>query len=204
MVGCCKTAALAAALIAIGATSAAAARNTVKPCEAGQATKGCTRTWVAPGCNQFVPLVTAALHVGSATATRYRGRVGPLDLSCGFAIPGNDTTLTLLFAHTGATTTTFANIKLAYQHGVTGCVATEAADPATQGAAATPNALPKLGDQAFVYDPCPGGGFVVNQDQVLTSTPAVYVRRGATAYNSTWPNASQLEVFVKSVVAKYR
>jgi hypothetical protein len=203
-----KAVAFAAAIVvvcAFGATASAAPQG-LAPCKAGQATSGCTRAWVSAGCDQFKSLVKATLGVAPTSATRSM-RGGPLHLICGFKLPGNED-FSFIFASSGATAAIFAAQKAGQQDHIVGCQA--AADPfdsSTQTKAAPPKALSGVGDQAFVYYPCPGG-FVAYENsgdqQVLTNVPSAYARRGATSYTATGANAAQLAAFMRQLLATYR
>lgn len=204
-----KTVALAAAFIvvaALGGQASAATAAGPLPCKPGQATHGCTRAWVLAGCNQFKPLVQAALGIAPTAATRYKVPGGPTELSCGFTMPGAEE-FSFMFVPGGATTASFAKIEAAQQAHIVGCQA--AADPfdaSTQTPAALPNHVP-IGDQAFVYYPCPGG-FVAYENgviqDVISNIPAAYVRRGGTAYSAAAGfSATQLSAFMKQLVATY-
>jgi hypothetical protein len=189
-------------VVALGATAATAAPV---PCKPGQATKGCTRAWVSAGCNQFKPLVKSTLGIAPTSATRYKT---PSGLSCGFKVPGLDD-FGFIFAPSGATATIFASIEAAQQAHIVGCqAAANPFDSSTQTPAATPKRLPGVGDQAFVYFPCPGGfiAYENNGDQqVITNIPSAYVRRGSTAYSAAAGlSAAQLSAFMKLLVATYR
>ena len=203
-----KTVAFAAAFIvvaALGGQASAATAAGPSPCKAGQATHGCTRAWVSAGCNQFKSLVKATLGIEPTAATRHKTPGGPTALSCGFTLPGSDE-FAFIFAPSGATPAIFAGVEAAQPNHVVGCQA--AADPfdaSTQTPAALPTRLP-VGDQAFVYYPCPGGyiAYENNGDQqVITNIPMAYVRRGATAYSAAGFSVAKLSAFMKQLVAAY-
>jgi hypothetical protein len=203
-----KAVACAAAFIVVGTfgVTASAALQGVAPCKAGQATGGCARAWVSAGCNQFKPLVKSALGVTPTGATRSK-KGSPRDLICGFTLPGDDD-FSFIFASSGATAGIFASVEAAQQNHIVGCQA--AADPfdsSTQTKAAPPRALSGIGDQAFVYYPCPGG-FVAYENsgdqQVLTNVPIAYARRGATSYTATGANVARLSAFMRELLATYR
>ncbi|MCU1677343.1 MAG: hypothetical protein JWM93_2101 [Frankiales bacterium] len=202
-----KAVAFAAAIVVVCAFGAAAsaAPQGLAPCKAGAATSGCTRAWVSAGCDQFKSLVKATLGAAPTSATRSR-RGSPRDLICGFKLPG-DEDFAFIFASSGATAAVFASVKAAQPAHIVGCQA--AADPfdaSTQTKAALPKALSGIGDQAFVYYPCPGG-FVAYENsgdqQVLTNVPSAYARRGATSYSATGANAAQLSAFMRQLLATY-
>jgi hypothetical protein len=202
-----KAVAYAAAIVAVcafGATASAATLGAV-PCKPGEATSGCTRAWVSAGCDQFKALVKSTLGVAATSATRSK-RGSPRDLICEFKLPGADD-FGFVFASSGASAAIFASIKAAQPAHIVGCQA--AADPfdaSTQTKAAPPKTLSGVGDQAFVYYPCPGG-FVAYENsgdqQVITNIPSAYARRGATSYSAAWSNASQLAAFMRQLLATY-
>jgi hypothetical protein len=203
-----KAGAFAAAFIVVGTfgATASAAPQGLAPCKPGEATSGCTRVWVSAGCDQFKSLVKSTLGVAPTSATRSK-RGSPRDLICGFKLPGGED-FAFIFASSGATAAIFASVKAAQPAHIVGCQA--AADPfdsSTQTKAAPPKALSGVGDQAFIYYPCPGG-FVAYENsgdqQVLTNVPSSYARRGATSYSATGANAAQLSAFLRQLLATYR
>jgi hypothetical protein len=190
-----------------------ASANSSAACKAGQATGagGCTRAWVAAGCNQLVPLVKAATGSASVTASKIALRGSKNNLGCSFAY-GSGQGFGLLFAASGYSAAQFA----ANVHNITqftaGCLASQDADQSTMTPALPVKNLSGLGDQAAEINECPSGwAWAVSPGQPIDSgnsssyTSSVVVRRGATSLQITGAGSAMASAlaFARKLVAKY-
>jgi hypothetical protein len=186
----------------VASASASAARPT-PACKAGQASSSrCSRTFVAKGCAQFLPLVHK--HFGAtATVTTQRTRgSGTVSVSCGVGA-----TTSFAFVDRGQTHATFLNVERQQTSSFVGCVASGST---TVTPFAPPKRLSGLGTEAFESYPCPGGSFAdVSYDggagdpAVPDPGPIVFARVGATDYQGMSQDAAPLIAFLKAFEVKY-
>ncbi len=205
--------ALAALVLSCAIGVGAASARSASPCQAGKATgtAGCTRAWVAAGCNQFIPLVKSVTGATSVAAKKVALRNGKNDLDCSFTY-GDNLGFGFLYVSAGYSPAQFAaNVHNTGQFTM-GCLASASSDPTTATPAPPVKMLAGMGDQAAEMNQCPSGwvaagtpGSTSDTWNVSAFEPSVLVRRGATGVQFSGSSATIAKTiaFGRKFLAKY-